>query len=87
MTGHSAKEVVGRPCTLLECQACEMAINNYGDGWCKLFEPEQPEMRRCRCAIRKKDGTYLPALKNASVLRDENGTVLGAVAGDQARKG
>ena len=79
MTGYTGEEVFGRPCTMLECQACEMAINNRGDGWCKLFELEQPEMRRCRCAIKKKDGTFLPALKNASVLRDEDGTVLGAV--------
>ncbi len=56
-----------------------MAINSHGEGWCKLFEPDQPEMRRCRCTIKKKDGTFLPALKNASVLRDEDGTLLGAV--------
>jgi transcriptional regulator with PAS, ATPase and Fis domain len=36
-------------------------------------------MRRCRCGIVRKDGTCLPALKNASVLRDDDGTVLGAV--------
>ena len=79
MTGYSATEVTGRPCTVLACQACEMAINNQGGGWCKLFEPDQSEMRRCRCTIKKKDGTFLPALKNASVLRDENGALLGAV--------
>jgi PAS domain S-box-containing protein len=79
MSGYTADEVFGRPCTMLECQACEMAISNDSDGWCKLFEPDQPEMRRCRCSIKKKDGTFLPALKNASVLRDDDGTVLGAV--------
>jgi len=79
MTGYTADEVFGRPCTLMECEACEMAINNDSGGWCKLFEPDQPEMRRCRCSIKKKDGTFLPALKNASVLRDDDGTVLGAV--------
>ena len=79
MTGYASDEVCGRACTLLECQACEMAINNQGSGWCKLFEPEQPEMRRCRCTIKKKDGTFMPALKNASVLRDDDGTMLGAV--------
>ena len=79
MTGYTANEVSGRPCTLLECEACEMAINSQGKGWCKLFEPDQPEMRRCRCTIKKKDGTFLPALKNASVLRDEDGALLGAV--------
>lgn len=79
MTGYTAKEVAGQRCTLLACEACEMAINNQDDDWCKLFEPGQPEMRRCRCTVRKKDGTFFPALKNASVLRDEDGTVLGAV--------
>jgi two-component system response regulator HydG len=79
MTGYSANEVSGRPCTLLECDVCGMAINSQGKEWCKLFEPDQSEMRRCRCTIKKKDGTFLPALKNASVLRDEDGEVLGAV--------
>ena len=32
MTGYTAGEVFDRPCTMLECQACEMAINNRGDG-------------------------------------------------------
>jgi two-component system response regulator HydG len=79
ITGYAANEVAGQPCTVLACDACEMAINNQGDGWCKLFEPDQPEMRRCRCTIKKKDGTFLPALKNASVLRDDDGTLLGSV--------
>ena len=79
MTGYTATEVCGQLCTVLACQACEMAINNDGSGWCKLFEPDQPEMRRCRCTIKKKDGTFMPALKNASVLRDEDGALLGAV--------
>jgi two-component system response regulator HydG len=79
MTGYRPNEVTGKPCTLLACDACEMAIDNQGDGWCKLFDPDQPEMRRCRCTIKKKDGTFLPALKNASVMRDEKGKVLGAV--------
>jgi len=32
-----------------------------------------------RCVIKRKDGTYLPVLKNASLLKDENDQVLGAV--------
>ncbi len=79
MTGYSSKEVSGQPCTLLACQACEMAINNQGDEWCKLFESGQPEMRRCHCTIKKRDGTFVPAMKNASVLKDDDGTIIGAV--------
>lgn len=58
MTGYTADEVFGRPCTLMECEACEMAINNDSGGWCKLFEPDQPEMRRCRCSIKKRTAPF-----------------------------
>lgn len=79
MTGYSAAEVTGKKCTLLECNACEMIIDNRHPGWCKLFAPDRKDVRRCRCEIVKKDGTTIPALKNASVLRDDDGKVLGAV--------
>jgi PAS domain S-box-containing protein len=79
MTGYTATEAVGQHCTLLECNACELIINDNRTGWCKLFEPNHKGVRRCRCEIVRKDGTRLPALKNASVLYDEDGTQLGAV--------
>ena len=79
MTGHAADEICGMPCTLLDCHACELAIGNRDGAWCNLFEPGHQEIRRCRCSIRRKDGSYLPALKNASVLLDADGSVLGAV--------
>jgi len=79
LTGYSAEEAIGRVCTFLGCDACEQALNNPLGQWCKLFEPHQPDMRRCRCCIVRKDGSCLPALKNASVLRDDHGNVLGAV--------
>jgi len=79
LTGYSAEEAIGQPCTLLSCDACEQALNNRSGDWCKLFLPNHPDMRRCRCGIVRKDGTCLTALKNASVLRDDDGTVLGAV--------
>jgi PAS domain S-box-containing protein len=79
LTGYSAEEAIGQSCTLLACDACEQALNNRSGDWCKLFLPNHPDMRRCRCGIVRKDGTCLAALKNASVLRDDDGTVLGAV--------
>ncbi|OQY57681.1 MAG: hypothetical protein B6245_15800 [Desulfobacteraceae bacterium 4572_88] len=80
MTGYSAAEVMGKPCTLLRCDACEqMLCDSVGKYWCKLFEPTHEDIRRCRCQITKKDGTCLTVYKNASVLYDEDGTLLGAV--------
>ena len=80
LTGYTADDIVGKSCTLLDCDACERVIKKEGDQWrCGLFEPGQKDMKRCRCVITKKDGTLLPALKNASVLRDDQGQPLGMV--------
>ena len=80
LTGYSEKEVIGKPCTLLECDACERALAPMQtDIWCALFDPDHEDIKRCRCSIRKKDGTYTPALKNASILKDEQGEVIGSV--------
>lgn len=81
LTGYQAAEVIDQPCTLLSCDACELAIKS-GEGqfwWCALFDPTNEGMKRCRCNYRRKDGTHVPVLKNASVLRDEHGLPLGAV--------
>lgn len=79
MSGYTAAEATGKPCTLLKCDACEKAINNDRKIWCRLFEQPQDDIRQCHCEIMRKDGTYVPAIKNASVLYDDDGTLLGAV--------
>jgi len=79
-TGYTKNEVIGQPCTILECDACELTLNpGKGEPWCALFEPSHEGIKRCRCNLRKKDGTYMPALKNASVLRDDQGAAVGSV--------
>jgi PAS domain S-box-containing protein len=77
LTGYTAQEVIGNACTLLECDACEGTMKASAHRWCKLFEEGQ--VIKCRCHLLKKDGTYVSALKNAAVLKDENGEHLGAV--------
>ena len=77
LTGYKPDEVIGRPCTMLECDACEGAMQTTANKWCKLFEVGQ--VIKCHCHLLKKDGSYVSALKNASVLMDDNGVSLGAV--------
>jgi PAS domain S-box-containing protein len=79
MTGYTTAEITGQSCTLLRCDACEKNLTKNGRSWCTLFESPRANIRKCRCHIMRKDGTYMPALKNASVLYDEDGTLLGAV--------
>ncbi len=80
LTGYTSKEAIGMSCSLLGCDACEQTLQtNEQSVWCKLFEEGQQDMKKCRCHIKCKDGTFLPVLKNASVLWDENRSVLGVV--------
>ncbi len=77
LTGFSSGEMVGSTCTILNCDVCEVHRRNGNNQWCKLFDVGR--VRGKRCMIMKKDGTYVSALKNATLLRDKNGEVIGAV--------
>jgi two-component system, NtrC family, response regulator HydG len=77
LTGFSSEEMVGSTCTILNCDVCEIYRHKSLNKWCKLFEVGR--VRGKRCMIMKKDGTYISALKNATLLRDKNGDVIGAV--------
>jgi two-component system response regulator HydG len=77
ITGFSKRELVGEKCTLLDCNICKRALQKQGEHWCSLFESGRLATRKCIC--RRKDGSEFYALKNASLLHDDHGDVIGAV--------
>jgi len=77
ITGYNRKELIGKQCSVLKCDICEIAREKTGDGWCVLFRTGSFNMRKC--TIIRKDGTALHVMKNASLLRDAKGEVMGAV--------
>lgn len=77
LTGYTSKEIVGRPCTVIDCDACDLTLKGSGEDWCRLFKDGMVLKRHCH--IRSKKGGYVSALKNASVLKDDQGVSLGAV--------
>lgn len=77
LTGFSSEEMVGSTCTILNCDVCEIHRSESSSRWCKLFDVGR--VRGKRCMIMKKDGSYVSALKNATLLRDKNGDTIGAV--------
>lgn len=77
ITGYSRKDLVGRPCSALNCDVCEIARDTQGEHWCALFRKGSIKMRRC--TLLRKDGENIHVLKNASLLRDSDGEVIGAV--------
>ncbi len=80
LTGYTSKQAIGMSCTMLGCDACEQIMQTDKESvWCKLFEKGQKDMKKCRCLVKCRDGSFLPVLKNASILWDENKTALGVV--------
>ncbi len=77
ITGYAIKEIIGHPCSDLRCDICDIARGKNGSYWCVLFGTGRLKMRRC--TLQRKDGSYVSVLKNASLLHDANGDVIGAV--------
>jgi PAS domain S-box-containing protein len=77
ITGYSRDEMLGSPCSILNCNIFEYACRNSGEHWCILFK--NGVIKKRRCTFIKKDGTFIHVLKNASLLFDADGDVMGAV--------
>jgi PAS domain S-box-containing protein len=77
ITGYSGREIVGKSCTTLNCTSCIMARQKEACHWCVMFK--HGHLSKQRCSIIRKDGRTVHILKNASVLKDQSGTVTGAV--------
>ncbi len=75
--GYSREEVIGRSCATLNCDTCAVARSEGKGQWCDLFE--QGEATRISCMLMRKDGSYVHTLKNAALLWDEDGQIIGAV--------
>jgi PAS domain S-box-containing protein len=77
ITGYKKEEVIGRKCTLFDCDAC-VVLNGSGsqrDSQLVKFGAVYNK----ECTIRSGDGRSVRLLKNAVVVRDNNGEVIGTV--------
>jgi PAS domain S-box-containing protein len=77
MTGYAPEELIGRNCSVLKCSSCERIFDHTHQHWCLLFRNKSVSMRKCH--LTRKDGTLVHVMKNASIFKDENGVVIGAV--------
>ncbi|SKA71109.1 PAS domain S-box-containing protein [Paucidesulfovibrio gracilis DSM 16080] len=77
MTGYSREELLNAPCCVLDCDVCHRSRAEGQKHWCRLFKVRRENMKSCH--IRRKDGEYIHVVKNASLLEDGDGIVLGAV--------
>ena len=77
LTGYPAEELIGRSCHVLDCDTCSDARTGEEGHFCSLFRDET--IRRCRCTLKQKNGTPLSVMKNASILRNTAGEIIGGV--------
>ncbi len=77
LTGYRSGELIGNPCTILECSGCEPWYDD-NDVWCMLFSAER-SFEPTVCSIDSRTGRRLTVFRQASVLRDAVGVVVGAV--------
>jgi PAS domain S-box-containing protein len=77
ITGFSRDELVGQSCAILDCDTCFGTRAEGHDKYCALFKEGQVSRRKC--TLRKKDGKPLYVHKNAAVLKDNDGKVIGGV--------
>ncbi len=77
ITGYKRDEILGQSCAVLNCSACEITRNEKGCHWCAMFR--KGRLKKQNCMLRRKDGSTVHVVKNASVLKDSHGQVTGAV--------
>ena len=77
LIGFRADELMGNACTKLACSGCEPWYGQEGF-WCMLFGGGQP-MKPMACQINRKSGHPLNVIKQASIMRNAQGDMVGAV--------
>jgi PAS domain S-box-containing protein len=77
ITGYSQEDVIGKPCTVLDTDTCVILTESGRQRCCTLFEDGSIVDKKCR--IRTKNGRSVYLLKNAALLKNDEGEVIGAV--------
>jgi PAS domain S-box-containing protein len=77
ITGYRLDEVIGKPCAILDTDTCVYREGDRTTINCSLFKDGKAVRKNCR--IRSKNGREVHLLKNATVLRDESGEMIGGI--------
>jgi PAS domain S-box-containing protein len=78
ITGYGASEAIGQACSFLQGDNCfGKSCDGKAGLCCPLFDAGSISGKRCR--IRRKDGTMVQVVKNAQVMHDAAGKVLGGI--------
>jgi PAS domain S-box-containing protein len=77
ISGYSKYELLGQSCKLLECDVCPSVRAGGEDKYCALFK--EGRITRHKCNLRKKGGILTQVYKNAVLLKDSAGRIIGGI--------
>ena len=77
LTGYTAEELIGNNCRTLNCTGCDVFGRGSGRDWCRLFVTGEVKAKKCMISDKQRRAVHV--VKNASVLKDAEGNILGAV--------
>ncbi len=77
ISGYSSREALGGTCALLQCSRCFGKECPNGIKGCGILVRQSSEAKECY--LRHKDGYDVSVIKNASVVKADDGNILGVV--------
>lgn len=77
ISGYASGEAIGKTCDILQFNRCFSKVCPTNHKECGVFKYGTTKAKECM--LRHKDGHDLAVIKNARVVRDENGAVIGVV--------
>ena len=77
ISGYSAQEALGKTCQLIQCSRCFGKQCPASIDKCRIIEKGKSEAKECQ--LRHKNGHDVPVIKNASVVKNDDGEVVGIV--------
>jgi PAS domain S-box-containing protein len=77
ITGYGVEEVMGRTCSILDFSRCIRKSCPSGFKECGIFKAGTAAPKEC--VLRHKEGHDVPVVKNARLVKDEGGSVIGVV--------
>jgi two-component system response regulator HydG len=77
ISGYTAEEALGKTCKLLQCSRCFKKNCPADIHNCGILEQGNSEVKECQ--LRHKSGNDVEVIKNAGVVRDEHGSIIGVV--------
>ncbi len=72
ITGFSKEEVMGKPCHIFTEEPCNESCGLYNN---QIKKP----IIGCECKVKNKNGQSLNIIKNAELLHDESGNIVGGI--------